>query len=219
MGERMCNAETQGLSMTPCTDDPQKKQDNAVGAPPSVSSGVASQIPAVALGGVLCAMVMMAACNCMPSGERYVEPPAWANQSSRHPGLPHFQVGARPSLHLGEHLIIEMWGVDHKLLATVDQVKPRLEKACAAGRFTVLERNFHGFAPHGVTAVFLLAESHMSIHTWPEHGYAAIDVFTCGVGADTTTDIWKAAATLKDLFGARSYEVRRIERGMPKEQS
>merc|ERR1711924_141414 len=151
-------------------------------------------------------------------GEALIVPPAFSGHG-RHPGLPHQLVGSRPSLHLGEHIIIEMWGVEQSLLATVDQVQPKLQKACEAGRFTVLEQQFHGFSPHGVTGVFLLAESHLSIHTWPEHGYAAVDVFTCGVGADTTTDTWKAAATLKDLFKAKQFDVRKIERGMPKEGS
>jgi len=145
-------------------------------------------------------------------------PPTW-DGAGRHPGLPHIQVGSRPSLHLGEHLIVELWGANSSLLSTVDEVKPRIQGACKAGKFTVLGEQFHGFSPHGVTGVVLLAESHLSIHTWPEHGYAALDVFTCGIGEDTTTDTWMAAAYLKDAFAAKTFEVRRIERGMIKVES
>ena len=66
------------------------------------------------------------------------------------------------------------------MLATVEPMREILCKAAAAGGATVLHEHFHQFAPCGVTGFLLLAESHISVHTWVEEGFAAVDIFTCG---------------------------------------
>jgi S-adenosylmethionine decarboxylase len=78
----------------------------------------------------------------------------------------------------GLHLLIEFWGARN--LNDVDVVRSSLSRAAIQSQATILEVNSHQFAPSGVTGVAILAESHISIHTWPEHDFAAIDVFMCG---------------------------------------
>ena len=80
--------------------------------------------------------------------------------------------------YAGTHLLVDLWrarGLDD--LAAID----RALRACAeASGATVLGGDFHRFQPNGVSGVLLLAESHISIHTWPERGFAALDLFMCG---------------------------------------
>lgn len=80
--------------------------------------------------------------------------------------------------HLGTHAIVELFGCKHlNDLTLVQDALVRGAEICGA---TILHTKFHKFSPQGITGYILLAESHISIHTWPEHGYAAVDVFTCG---------------------------------------
>ena len=85
---------------------------------------------------------------------------------------------------LGRHIILELFTDDRELLNDEKRIMAMLEKAAEEGNVTVVGRTSATFNPHGVTAVLLLAESHISIHTWPEYGYAAVDIFTCGGDAD-----------------------------------
>lgn len=80
----------------------------------------------------------------------------------------------------GEHWIIEFHGCPDGILNDPDRLRLAVDKACKAGGLNLLERIDHTFTPQGVTILGLLAESHISIHTWPEEEYAAIDIFTCG---------------------------------------
>ncbi|MCU7853748.1 MAG: adenosylmethionine decarboxylase [Candidatus Thiodiazotropha sp. (ex Monitilora ramsayi)] len=93
----------------------------------------------------------------------------------------------------GLHLLIEFWG--SKNLNDVDIVRSSLSRAATQSKATILEVNTHQFNPSGVTGVAILAESHISIHTWPEHGFAAIDVFMCG-----NCDPYAAIESLKQDF-------------------
>jgi S-adenosylmethionine decarboxylase proenzyme len=74
----------------------------------------------------------------------------------------------------------------------------------------VLGNSFHHFNPQGVSGVVIIAESHLSIHTWPEYGYAAVDVFTCG----TTVQPEKAAEVLIEKLGSRNHATQEIPRGV-----
>ena len=81
---------------------------------------------------------------------------------------------------IGRHCILELYGCPNYLLDNQSFIQQVLREAAAIAKSTLLGELSHKFSPQGVTALVLLAESHISIHTWPESGYAAVDVFTCG---------------------------------------
>ncbi|MEM9835184.1 MAG: adenosylmethionine decarboxylase [Bacteroidota bacterium] len=81
---------------------------------------------------------------------------------------------------LGRHLLLELYGCSAPLLKDRAQLETILLAAARAMEATVIESRFHTFQPYGVSGVVLIAESHLTIHTWPEHGYAAVDIFSCG---------------------------------------
>lgn len=78
------------------------------------------------------------------------------------------------------HFLVEVSGVRSDLLDNLDELQNIFLEAVNEGGATYISHHFHRFSPHGVSGVVVIAESHLSIHTWPEHGYAALDVFTCG---------------------------------------
>ncbi len=80
---------------------------------------------------------------------------------------------------LGIHIIVELHGVNSKLLNDKEKLRDILIRAAEVSGSTVIGDVFHQFSPHGVTGIIGIKESHISIHTWPEFGYAALDIFTC----------------------------------------
>ncbi|MEM8602769.1 MAG: adenosylmethionine decarboxylase [Cyanobacteria bacterium P01_H01_bin.121] len=90
------------------------------------------------------------------------------------------QLGDTDLAPVGKHCILELSGCPRSLLDDAEFIKQSLQAAAQVARSTLLGEIVHKFNPQGVTAIALLAESHISVHTWPERGYAAIDVFTCG---------------------------------------
>lgn len=108
----------------------------------------------------------------------------------------------------GRHLIADLHGCSG--LADIDLIDRALRDAATAAGATVLEVRLHGFGPgHGVTGMALLAESHISIHSWPEHGYAAIDIFLCGARHNAED----ALAAIVDALNAQAVTRTLIERG------
>ena len=81
---------------------------------------------------------------------------------------------------MGIHLIADLLGVDPKKISKVKVVKKILDRVVAKSGLRSISSSFHQFKPHGVSAVYLLRESHLSVHTWPEYGYVALDIFACG---------------------------------------
>ncbi len=75
---------------------------------------------------------------------------------------------------------MELTGCSFDLLNSVEQVRALLLASAADGGATIISSHFHPFSPQGLSGVVVIAESHITIHTWPESGYAAVDVFTCG---------------------------------------
>ena len=108
----------------------------------------------------------------------------------------------------GKHYIVEFIGCDAERMKRVPAVKKMLLEAARLSQATVLGSHFHQFRPFGVTGMIFISESHFSIHTWPEDGYAAFDILTCG-----TMFPQKAIAHLRAELGARSVKTRILSRG------
>jgi S-adenosylmethionine decarboxylase len=106
----------------------------------------------------------------------------------------------------GIHLIIDLHGA--KRLNDIDHIEATLRRCVDAARATLLHIHLHHFQPSGVSGVAVLAESHISIHTWPEAGYAALDVFMCG-----STDPDACIPVLKEAFSAKRVDVNELLRG------
>jgi len=108
----------------------------------------------------------------------------------------------------GTHLLIELW--DASNLSDVAATEAALVRAAEASGATVLHSYMHPFGPEmGVSGVVVLAESHISIHTWPERGYAAVDVFMCGA-----CDPYRAVDVLQDAFAPGKLEIAEHRRGV-----
>ncbi len=87
-------------------------------------------------------------------------------------------------LPLARHTLIECHECDPALLRDSAALRPLLLDAVRRGGGTIVTDLFHQFSPHGVSGVIVITESHVAIHTWPEHAYAAVDVFSCGESLD-----------------------------------
>jgi S-adenosylmethionine decarboxylase proenzyme len=110
---------------------------------------------------------------------------------------------------LGTHLLIEFYNCDKKVLDDEKSVERLFIKAAQKAKATVVEQVFHKFSPHGVSGVVVISESHLAVHTWPEYGYAAVDVFTCG----TEIDPWIAQQVIRDGLKAESSTAMEMKRG------
>lgn len=82
-------------------------------------------------------------------------------------------------LVLGRHILVDLYGCNSEKLNDLPLLESTLTQAVQLANATLVNTQFHQFSPHGVTGIALIEESHFSIHTWPEHQYAAIDLFTC----------------------------------------
>lgn len=116
------------------------------------------------------------------------------------------------SLHpvVGKHILAEFRDCDKHILDDEAYLIEHITNAAQAANATILDISSHHFEPLGVTTIALLAESHLSIHTWPEHGYAAVDVFTCG----DTMDPAKGLEVLKIALKSDNVSIKTINRGM-----
>lgn len=110
---------------------------------------------------------------------------------------------------VGTHLLIELDGVHPDLLKDVEFVRDACIKAAIKTGARVLNDKFHDFGPnYGVTGVVSLAESHISVHTWPEYKYAAIDIFVCG-----DCDPHLGSDHLVSVFNPSIHQIQQIKRG------
>src|SRR5690606_32919339 len=109
-----------------------------------------------------------------------------------------------------QHLLIELHGCDPRILDAPPEVDALLRAAAVAAGATVVGSSFHRFNPQGVSVVVVLEESHFSVHTWPETGYAAADFFTCGA-----CEPERAVSLLREGLRAREVELLRVDRGLP----
>lgn len=110
---------------------------------------------------------------------------------------------------IGVHCVLELYQCPSDLLNNPKFIQQALREAAQQAKSTLLEEVSHQFHPQGVTAVALLAESHLSVHTWPEMGYVAADVFTCG----QATAPEKACEALVQIFQAQRYLLVKVPRG------
>jgi S-adenosylmethionine decarboxylase proenzyme len=112
---------------------------------------------------------------------------------------------------LGRHLIVEYADCTAGHLDDIDFIKKSLLEAVRRSGATIIDSVFHRYAPQGVSGVVVIAESHMSIHTWPEYNYAAVDFFTCG----NTVDPYLAKEYIKEMLGSEQVSVTEVARGIP----
>lgn len=80
---------------------------------------------------------------------------------------------------LGKHVLIEYHGCERALIQNVSYVREQMLEAVKASNGTIVTDVFHEFSPHGLSGVVVISESHVAIHTWPEHDFAAVDIFSC----------------------------------------
>ena len=111
---------------------------------------------------------------------------------------------------LGTHLLLELRGCDEGLLDDVSYIQESMIGAASEAGATIVGESFHKFDPRGVTGIVAIAESHLAIHTWPEHGYAAVDIFTCG----TTFEPHKAAHRIIERLHCTTPSISEVKRGL-----
>ena len=110
---------------------------------------------------------------------------------------------------LGTHLILELHGCENSKLNDVEFIRSVLIEAANQANATIVGEVFHEFSPIGVTGVVAIAESHMSIHTWPEHDYAAADIFSCS----SKFRLREAEVYIVSALGASEHSTQEIVRG------
>ena len=112
------------------------------------------------------------------------------------------------TLKLGEHYIFDLSNCNHEILMDSERAYSLFARAVHESGLTVVDEGFYKFSPHGFTCFLLLAESHASLHAWPEYDYCAIDLFTCAIGKDLLPLIQH----IKDLLGADNFTLRKLDR-------
>ncbi len=118
-----------------------------------------------------------------------------------------------PLRGLGRHLVVEMYECDGVLDG--EEVMNYLEEAAKVSNAKVVKSFLHKFNPHGISAVVVIEESHLAVHTWPEYRFVALDVFTCG----DETDPWRAYDYLRSKFKPKRVSVMEITRGILEESA
>ncbi len=111
---------------------------------------------------------------------------------------------------LGKHLLLELKDCNKEVLNDLSYLKDTLLAAASECGATVLGESFHQFNPQGVSGVVVIAESHLFIHTWPEYGYAAADIFTCG----NSVQSGKAAELIIERLAPNNHSIIEIQRGI-----
>jgi len=125
-------------------------------------------------------------------------------------GLP---LDPREEPSLGSHLLIEMYGCDSISLENEVSVGGAMRRAADESKATVVAQSFHEFKPFGVSGAVIIQESHYTVHTWPEHGFAAVDLFYCG----GTVEVQKAVEVLKSSFKPKRMMFLVVRRGLQSE--
>jgi len=111
---------------------------------------------------------------------------------------------------LGTHLLLELRDCDPQLLDDLTYIHEVMVSTAVEVGATIVGEAFHKFSPWGVTGVVAISESHLCVHTWPEHRYAAVDIFTCG----TTVDPYRAAELIIQRLDCKDPSITEIKRGV-----
>jgi S-adenosylmethionine decarboxylase len=111
---------------------------------------------------------------------------------------------------LGRHVLAEVHGCEPQVLNDLGAVERIMVEAALNAGAEVREVAFHKFSPQGVSGVVVISESHLAVHTWPEHAYAAVDVFTCG----DSVNPWEACRHIVEQFGAKQFTASETLRGV-----
>lgn len=111
---------------------------------------------------------------------------------------------------LGRHILAEIYGCDENILNDREQIEKIMVDAALEAGAEIREVAFHKFSPQGVSGVVVISESHLAIHTWPELGYAAVDVFTCGEKVNP----WDSCNYLTEHFKAKHMTATEAKRGI-----
>ncbi len=111
---------------------------------------------------------------------------------------------------LGRHVLLELKDCNREVLNNLELLQDVLRSAAQEAGATVLEQYFHHFSPQGVSGAIIIAESHLALHTWPEYGYAAVDIFTCGdsVKPEIAVDL------LIKIFESKDPTILELKRGV-----
>lgn len=112
--------------------------------------------------------------------------------------------------YLGRHILAEFFDCDSNILNNLELIEKNMTQAAVECGAHIVQSCFHMFNPHGVSGVVIISESHLAIHTWPELGYAAVDLFTCGENCDPKV----AYDFLKTAFASKSGSYSELRRGM-----
>ena len=110
---------------------------------------------------------------------------------------------------MGGHYLLDFFGCDAEQLNSMEFWQENLPKAANAAEMKILNSHFHKFEPYGITGFLLLSTSHISVHTWPEHQYAACDVFSCSSDKYTI----KAVNFLKKIIRYKKCKTEYLDRG------
>ena len=111
---------------------------------------------------------------------------------------------------LGKHLLLELKDCDVGLLNDIDYLREALIEVARFIGATVIKDSFHRFSPQGISGIVIIAESHISVHTWPEYSFAAVDVFTCGEVIEPA----KAVKPMAEKLKAKSTSYIELKRGV-----
>lgn len=114
-----------------------------------------------------------------------------------------------PVSHLGRHLLAEFYDCDPNILNNLSLIDSAMTEAAISCGATIVQKNFHHFQPYGISGVVIISESHLAIHTWPEYGYAAVDLFTCGESCNPEI----AYHALKTMLNSRHAFYTELSRG------
>ncbi|MGG7177319.1 adenosylmethionine decarboxylase [Clostridium paraputrificum] len=111
---------------------------------------------------------------------------------------------------LGRHILVEFYNCDCDILGDHNEIEEYMCEAARKAKATIVTSCFHKFNPWGVSGAVIIQESHLTIHTWPEYGYASVDLYTCGESVDP----WVGFAYLEKMLKCERSESTEIARGM-----